>query len=462
MTDICINGAGFAGLSTALLLAADGHDVVVVDREPGPPSRDPELVWDRWGRRSVPQFRQTHAYLARARQVLRSELPHVWTRLLEAGLHEHDLAGNPAATVEDRSPRPGDDDLVYVCGRRSTVESVLHHAASDDPRIDLLREVTAKGLAAVARPGDVPVVTGLDTSAGTIDAQLVIDCGGRRSPVGDWLDEAGARRPVEEAAEYRIAYWTQWFRLVPGATMPNVLGPPALEVGPIELLRIPADHGWFSITVVAPAEDRRFRVLADHERLLKFLRRLDLTADWADPQVAEPVGGVLPMFTIVDQRRRFVDGGVPCAQRLVGIGDAIAATNPSLARGTSFALMHAVWMRDLLRDGDDGVAERYEEVLDERFEPWWTSTIDTDQAHLARMRAASRGEQPDPDPGWTFQHAALHDADVWRAGLRVRGVLDLPQDVIAQPGLLEKVGATIERVGPPSVTELAVADLLAP
>jgi 2-polyprenyl-6-methoxyphenol hydroxylase-like FAD-dependent oxidoreductase len=42
MTNVCIIGGGFAGLSTALLLAADGHDVSVVERDAGPPSRDPE------------------------------------------------------------------------------------------------------------------------------------------------------------------------------------------------------------------------------------------------------------------------------------------------------------------------------------------------------------------------------------------------------------------------------------
>lgn len=460
MTSTCINGAGFAGLATALLLAADGHDVTVVERDPAPPSRDPEVAWTSWERRAVPQFRQTHAFLALTRQLLTAELPHVWTRLLEAGVTEHNLATHPPLTIADRAHRPGDDDLVYVNARRSTVEHVLRHAAEDDPRVEVLSGVAAKGL---LTEGDGPRVVGLATSAGPLEADLVVDCGGRRTPVPDWVEDAGGPRPGEESAEYRIAYWTQWFRLRPGAEMPVLYGRPALEVGPMEVLRVPADNGWFSITIVAVASDRRFRVLSDQARLLRFLAALPLTRDWVDPALAEPVGGIVPMVTLVDCRRRLVVDGRPCASGLVAVGDSVGASNPSLARGTAFGLLHAVGLRDLLRDDPDPatILPRHAELLEERFEPWWQATVATDQAHLARMRAAAEGSEPAADPGWTFLHAAHHDADLWRLALRVAGVLELAQDVVARPGTLERVGETIGRVGPPRVEAIDVDALLA-
>lgn len=459
MTNICISGGGVAGLATALLLAADGHEVSVVERDPAPPSRDPEVTWASWERRSVPQFRQTHAFLARARLLLRSELPHVWARLLEAGVGEHDLAGNPPATVTDRSPRPGDEDLVLMCARRSTVEHVLRHAADDDPRVEVLSGIAAKGVIADGTP---PHVTGLATSAGPLEADLVVDCGGRRTAAPDWIEEAGGRRPAEESAEYRIAYWTQWFRLRPGAAMPTLTGRPALEIGPMEVLRVPADNGWFSITVVAVASDPRFRVLSDQARLMRFLRALPVTRDWVDPAVAEPVGGILPMFTLVDSRRRYVVGGEPCATGLVAVGDSVGASNPSLARGASFALLHAVGLRDLLREDPDPrtLPLRHHDLLEATFEPWWQMTVAADNAHLARMRAAVDGSAPPFDPGWTFLHAAQHDADLWRLALRVAGVIELPQDVVARPGVLEQVGATIARIGPPTIDPIDVDALL--
>ncbi len=245
--------------------------------------------------------------------------------------------------------------------------------------------------------------------------------------------------------------------------MPTLLGPPAVEIGPVELLRVPADNGWFSITVVAAAEDARFRVLADQQRLLAFLAALPLTADWVHPTVARPRGGVQPVFPIVDQRRRFGTDGRSCAARLVAVGDSLAASNPSLAQGTSFALMQAVALRDLLR-ADDHVStihERYQHWTETTFEPWWQSTIAADQAHLARMRAAAGNDRIPPDPGFMFQHAAMHDPDLWRVALRVRMVLDHPQDLLAAPELQNRVAATLARVGPPNSTDMDFNRLLA-
>lgn len=462
MTKICVNGGGFAGLSTALLLAADGHDVTVVERDAPPPSRDPEAVWEAWERRGVPQFRQTHVLLDRACGVLRRELPHVWARLLESGAMPHDMTAHPplAASPEPLPAQP--DDVMALLTRRSTAEAALRHAAEDDPRVDVRSGVAGKGL---LTRGMGSGLYGLATSAGPIEADIVVDCAGRRSPMPEWVEDAGARRPFEHEADYRIQYWTQWFRLQPGAAMPVLRGRPARDVGPLEVLTCPADNGWFSITVVATAGDRRFRVLSDLEVLLRMLRRIPEVAEWVDESVSEPVGTILPMVSVVDKRRRYVIDGMACLPGLVGVGDSVGASNPSLARGTSFATMHALLLRDVLRADADAASltERFEASLDEHFEPWWQATIETDTAHLARMEAVADGREPDVDQGWIFAHAGQHDAEVWRSLVRIGGVRDLPPVVMATtPGLLERVGETIARVGPPRVPELDVEAVLAP
>jgi len=342
------------------------------------------------------------------------------------------------------------------------VEAVLHHAADDDPRIEILSGLAASGLVTKG-DGTVPRVTGLATEAGPLEADLTVDCGGRRSAVPVWIEQAGGCRPCEQAAGYGIAYWTQWFRLRPGAELPVLLGRPPVEIGPIEVLRMPADNGWFSITVVAVATDTRFRVLADQDRLMRFLSALDLTADWVDPEIAEPVGGILPMFKLIDTRRRLVVDGQPCATGLVAVGDSVGASNPSLARGTAFALMQAQGLRDLLREDANAatVTERHHCHMEEHFEPWWQATIATDHAHLNRMRAAADGSSVVPDPGWVFTHAAHHDPDLWRLALRVGGVLELPQSIVARDGVLDQVAEVLTRVGPPSISDIDVEALLA-
>lgn len=241
-------------------------------------------------------------------------------------------------------------------------------------------------------------------------------------------------------------------------------GRPMSVIGPIEVLRIPADGGWFSATVVSTAGDKRFRALADGECLVRVLRRLDFTRDWADPEVASPVGDPMPMSSAIDQRRRYVVDGKPGLPGLVAVGDAIGASNPSLGRGTSFAAMHAVALRDVLRDDADPVtvSQRLEARLEQEYQPWWDATIASDQAHLARMRAAVEGTDIEPDPGTLFLHAAQHDVELWRAMTVVGGVRQLPAEVMAEhPELLQRVMESISQVGPPQIEEVDVEALLA-
>ena len=49
--DIVIVGAGVVGLGTALLLAQDGHQVTVLERDPQSPPELASDAWDAWERR---------------------------------------------------------------------------------------------------------------------------------------------------------------------------------------------------------------------------------------------------------------------------------------------------------------------------------------------------------------------------------------------------------------------------
>lgn len=60
MASIVVLGAALGGLQTALLLAADGHQVTVLERDPHPPPSDPDVAWARWQRPGIPQLRLTH------------------------------------------------------------------------------------------------------------------------------------------------------------------------------------------------------------------------------------------------------------------------------------------------------------------------------------------------------------------------------------------------------------------
>ncbi|MER7183347.1 FAD-dependent oxidoreductase, partial [Streptomyces hyaluromycini] len=73
MTNVVVIGAALGGLQTALLLARDGHDVTVLERDPEPPPADPESSWSRWERPGIPQMRLLHLPLARSGSVPATE-----------------------------------------------------------------------------------------------------------------------------------------------------------------------------------------------------------------------------------------------------------------------------------------------------------------------------------------------------------------------------------------------------
>jgi len=144
---VAIIGAGPAGLFTGAGLARRGHEVVAVERDPGPAA---DGTWPRLG---VMQFHHAHAFRNQVTDALR--------RWVAAG----------AEPVELRLPG-GHQVPMGVRSRRVTFERALRAAALDQPGFQV-RRGHADGV--TSRHGRA---AGVRVDGAEMPADLVIDASG--------------------------------------------------------------------------------------------------------------------------------------------------------------------------------------------------------------------------------------------------------------------------------------------
>src|SRR4051812_10174548 len=461
MAKIVITGGGIIGLSTAMLLAKSGHEVTVLERDPAIPPSEPTEAWGEWERQGVNQFRMLHYFLPRFRTIVEEELPAMVPAFEAAG----GLRSTPRPEAPDAVPggsRPGDEVHEAIPGRRPVFEAVVARLAESTPGVEVRRGVSVAGfLTGTPALAGIPNVVGVRTETGEeVLADLVVDATGRRSPLPRWLDGIGARPPIEESEDSGFIYYGRHFRSSDGS-VPFAFGPLLQPYGSLSTLTLPADNGTWGVGLITSASDAALRPLKQADTWMRVLRSFPLVAHWADGEPLDEAPAV--MAKIEDRIRRFVVGGVPVATGGLAIADSWACTNPSLGRGMSIGIMHALALRDLLRNGplDDPVklALSWDDVTDAVVVPWYKATLHFDRHRLAEIDAVVRGEPYEPgDPVWDvikcLECAAGRDPEMLRAYISIVGLVRSGEELFAEPGLLDRamsVGGdwrTVEAPGP--------------
>ncbi len=441
MAQIVLTGGGVCGLSTAMLLAKDGHDVTVLERDPAPPPASAEEAWLSWDRRGVNQFRLPHFFLARFRIILEQELPEVVAALEAAGaLRTNPLFDIPESLTGGR--RPGDDQFESLTGRRPVIEATIAVVAETAPGLTLRRGVAVDRLLTDDRGRQGPPhVVGVETSDGEqIRADLVIDATGRRSPLPRWLEAIGARPPHEEAEDCGFVYYGRTFRSRDGA-LPAVMGPPLQHYDSISTLTLPADNGTWAVAFITSAKDPALRALRDVDTWTTAFGGFPLVAHWLDAEPLEP--DIKVMAKIEDRSRRLVADGAPVATGVVTVADSWACSNPSVGRGASIGLLHATALRDLVRTGSledpTAFATRWDEVTESTVAPWYQETLWGDRHRLAEIDASIRRQPYEPDDSRYELIKALgfggsFNPDLIRAFVRNGLLLSLLDEIIEEIG----------------------------
>lgn len=460
MTEIVVLGGGLAGLSAALIAARAGHPVTLLERDPAVPPAEPGAAWAGWNRRGVAQFRLPHFMLADWTQLMRRELPDVLDQVQAAG----GRVVNPLDHVLPRHSgghRDGDERFESTAVRRPVLEAVVGRAAEAQPGLRIRRGESVQRLETegAARPR----IAGVVTDAGvTVGCDVLVDASGRRSALPDLLAAAGLPSPVEERADAGFVYLSRHFRLPPGGQPPAVAAAFVQDYPELTILTLPADNDTWSITFVISSRDQQLRAMRDERAWSAALALFPLAAHWAD---AEPLGGVAPIAGIEDRIRDYAPGGVPVLGGLVAVGDSWASTNPTLGRGTSMALRHAVLLREVLAgDGDPWqLSLDWDRRTRVELEPRYRATAAYDRNRLAAVEAHRLGHPYDgSDPEWratlALATAARRHPEALRGVLEVSGFLATATEVAARPelaDLLADPGPVRDLPGPDRVDLLA-------
>jgi 2-polyprenyl-6-methoxyphenol hydroxylase-like FAD-dependent oxidoreductase len=333
-------GASMAGLTATRVLAGHAGTVTVLDRDDLAAGYEP--------RKGVPQGRHAHALLAGGARAIEGLFPGIMAEMVGAGAglvnFNHGFwfqaGGYRAESLIERN---------VISASRPFLEAHVR------ARVAALPNVTIRSSAAVERllaTGDrVRGVRLFDgTASSDLDADFVVDCSGRASQAGHWLEEVGFPAPAVDEVRCDMRYATMVLRRSPsdldGTFAITIESPPAGKRAAF-LLPIEGDR-WMltmgaSFGLEAPADEDAFRAA------MATMPAGDISRVLARADVLAPVAH---HRLVTSKRRRYERvGRLPAG--FVALGDAVCSFNPIYGQGMSSAVLQAVALGECVAAHDD-------------------------------------------------------------------------------------------------------------
>jgi 2-polyprenyl-6-methoxyphenol hydroxylase-like FAD-dependent oxidoreductase len=390
--------------------------VVVIDRDRGPDGGQ------RWDRRGVMQFHHPHFFRQQVADALLAEMPEVWHGLLAAGAQPATVPGQPGVPAG------------LHC-RRLTFERVLRSAARAQPGV-MLRTGHVDEIC-----GQRGRVTGVRAGGGWVDADLVIDAGGRAGRL------TRALRAPADGGDCGISYVSRQYQLLLGA--PH--GPVNMPFG--VLVTYPGylaaaflhDNRIVSALIARASADRPLAALRSPAAFDAATEAIPALAAWTGPAQARPITPVLPGGRLYNSYRGQLNrAGQVALAGLICVGDSVCTTNPQAGRGVTTSLLQA---RQLIRLLDEHPADltscslAFDHWCTGHIKPWFDDHVrwDTD---LIRRWSGHDVDLTRPLPSDLIVAAVQADPELIRVVGPYQAMLTLPGSLDAAQARAREIYAS--------------------
>lgn len=408
-------GASMGGLLAARALGGVAERVTVLDRD--------RLPDGAVARRGVPQSRQAHVLLAKGAAVLGEMFPGFAAEMVAAGVPVGDAHADCRWYLEGHEMRRAPSPLPVYGVSRPLLEHLVRRRVRALPDVEIVDGAEVTGLLHDGRVRGVRVRR--DGVDGEIEADLVVDAGGRGTRMPVWLRGLGYGEVPSSTVRTQLVYTSRHYRYTPGGddfavVMEPFPGMPRTGI----TLRQEGDRVVLLLAGMLGDEPPM-----DDAGVRRFAETLP------GPEIRDFLGTAEPLDDPVRMRypssvRHHYERMPRRPEGFVALGDALCSFNPIYGQGITVAALQA----RLLSGDTERYFTRAARLL---VNPWLLAT----GGDLRFPEVKGRRRLIDrPLHGYLsrYRAAAARDATLGAAFLRVSNMLAAPTHLLA-PALALRV-----------------------
>ncbi|HET9530109.1 MAG TPA: 2-polyprenyl-6-methoxyphenol hydroxylase-like oxidoreductase, partial [Blastocatellia bacterium] len=338
-------GGSLAGLLAARVLADHFDRVTVIERD--------QLPLEPASRKGVPQARHLHVLLARGRLILEEMFPGIMQELAEASAPMADMAADVKWLTPAGWGVRFKSNIGILPTSRDLLEFRVRRRVSAIPGIYFIDECDVTGLTSNAARDRI---TGLRLNLRTrphwdterfnnLQADLVVDAGGRGSKTPKWLEELGYAPPEETVINAFLGYASRIYRQPESRRDWQGLyvqaAPPAHTRGGV---LFPIEGNRWLLTIVGLGRDYP---PTDEAGFLEFARSMRTPIIYDAIKDAEPLSDIYT-YRATENRVRHYEHLTRRPEGLIVMGDAACAFNPVYGQGMTTAALGAETLRECI------------------------------------------------------------------------------------------------------------------